>query len=180
MRSSGIDQISRIVQMAMPATRFRMAVAGVLAAAGIVVEVGPAFCQAPAFNEYAVKFVCGKSAGASAPVAQGFYFTDINVHNPNSEPANFKKKFAIALPFQKPGPISELVGATLKPDEAFSVECQEITKRLGLPAGSFVTGFAVFEIIPKQELDVVAVYTAASSPTTPVVTMHMERVPKRP
>ena len=142
----------------------------------LVLGAGGASAQAPAAIEYAVKFVCGRAE--KAPVAAGFYFTDINVHNPNTAAVEFKKKFAVALPNQKAGKISETFPAALKPDEAFTVECAEITKRLGLPAGSFVTGFAVFQTA--RELDIVAVYTAAASPTGTVVTMHMERVPKRP
>jgi hypothetical protein len=131
-----------------------------------------------------VKFVCNR-AGASTPsspvpVAPGFYHTAINVHNPNPGAIDFRKKFAQALPFQKPGRVSGLVGASLKSDEAFDVECLEITKQLGLPPGTFVTGFAVFQTA--RELDIVAVYTAAgvASPSGPLVTMHTERVPKRP
>jgi hypothetical protein len=137
---------------------------------------------APQTFEYAVKFVCGRAGASTAqlpvPVAPGFYFTAINVHNPQSGAVEFRKKFAQALPNQKPGKISELVGAALKADEAFDVECTEITKRLGLPAGTFVTGFAVF--LTQRELDIVAVYTTASAPSGPVTTLHTERVPKRP
>jgi len=139
---------------------------------------------APQLLEYAVKFVCGRAgvstAAAPVPVAPGFYFTAINVHSPNPATVEFRKKFAQALPNQKPGKISELAGAVLKPDEAFDVECSEITKRLGLPPLTFVTGFAVFLIPPPRELDIVAVYTAAATQSGPVVTLHTERVPKRP
>jgi hypothetical protein len=142
----------------------------------------PAPAPAPQLFEYAVKFVCNR-AGISTPnlpvpVAPGFYHTAINVHNPNPGTVEFRKKFAQALPFQKPGKISELAGAALKSDEAFDVECIEITKRLGLPPGTFVTGFAVFQTA--RELDIVAVYTASQAPNAPVATMHTERVPKRP
>jgi hypothetical protein len=142
----------------------------------------PAASPASPSFEYAVKFVCGR-AGVSTPnlpvpVAPGFYHTAINVHNPNPGATEFKKKFAQALPFQKPGKVSDLVGAALKSDEAFDVECMEITKRLGLLPLTFVTGFVVFQTA--RELDIVAVYTAAGSPNGPVATMHTERVPKRP
>jgi hypothetical protein len=152
--------------------------------------IGPAHSQAPAAPapvppqqfEYAVKFVCGRAGVSTAqlpvPVAPGFYYTAINVHNPQPGTLEFRKKFAQALPNQKAGRISELAGAALKPDEAFDVECTEITKRLGLPPQTFVTGFAVF--LTARELDIVAVYTTASSPSGPVTTLHTERVPKRP
>ena len=132
--------------------------------------------------EYAVKFVCNRAGISTAqlpvPVAPGFYHTAINVHNPNPGTVEFRKKFAQALPNQKAGKISELAGAVLKSDEAFDVECREITQRLGLPPLTFVTGFAVFQTA--RELDIVAVYTASQAPNAPVATMHTERVPKRP
>jgi hypothetical protein len=145
--------------------------------------VTPAPAPAPQVFEYAVKFVCGRAAATHSippPVAPGFYYTDINVHSPNGGVVDFRKKFAVALPNQKAGPISQFFTATLKPDEAFSVECAEITKRLNLPPASFVTGFAVFQIGAPRELDIVAVYTSAATSTGTIVTMHMERVPKRP
>lgn len=69
------------------------------------------------------------TASGPPPVATGFYFTDINVHNPNSGPINFTKKFARALPNQKAGVVSQFFPAVLKADEAFAVECAEITKK---------------------------------------------------
>jgi hypothetical protein len=131
--------------------------------------------------EYAVKFVCGRAVATPAgqpPVAPGYYFTDTNVHYPGSESVTFRKKFALALINQKPGKVSEFFKATLKSDEAFSVECAEITKGLGLGTGSFATGFLVFQ--SPRELDIVAVYTAAGTPAGPVAVFHTERVPKRP
>lgn len=161
-----------------------------LSATGASSQPAPAATPAPAaapavapqLFEYAVKFVCNRApvstAQAPVPVAPGFYHTAINVHNPNPGPIEFRKKFAQALPFQKPGKVTDLVGAVLKSDEAFDVECMEITKRLGLSPGTFATGFVVFQTA--RELDVVAVYTAAGSPNGPVAVMHTERVPKRP
>ncbi len=167
-----------IMQIRPASTKVSRSLPGVLAAM-LVLSVGGASAQAPVAVEYAVKFVCGRAVqDKTTSVAPGFYFTDINVHNPNTAGVEFKKKFAVALPNQKPGPVSQFFGAALKPDEAFSVDCFEIMKRLGLSPSNFVTGFAVFQTT--RELDVVAVYTAAASPSGPVVTMHMERVPKRP
>lgn len=151
-----------------------------LALTGLVAVMSPAQSQERMF-EYAVKFVCGRAAPTptAAPIlAQGVYFTDINVHNPNNDVARFRKKFAVALPEQKAGPVTRLFEAELKSDEAFSVDCNEITKRVNVIPGRFVTGFAVFQ--SPAELDVVAVYSAAASPGAFVAAMHMERVPKRP
>jgi hypothetical protein len=161
-----------------------------LSASGANSQPAPAVTPAPApapapaqVFEYAVKFVCGRAVATHSippPVAPGFYYTDINVHSPNGGTVDFRKKFAVALPNQKAGPISQFFTATLKPDEAFSVECAEITKKLNLPPASFVTGFAVFQIGAPRELDIVAVYTTAAAQTGTIVTMHMERIPKRP
>ncbi len=152
----------------------------VLAFIGIAASTNAANSQPQGF-EYAVKFVCGRATVPQTgpfPVATGFYFTDINVHNPNAGTIEFKKKFARALPKQQAGKVSEFFGAALKTDEAFAVECAEITTRFGLPPFTFITGFAVFQ--SARELDIVAVYTAAAAQTGPVVTMQTERVPKRP
>jgi hypothetical protein len=128
--------------------------------------------------EYAVKFVCGRSAaGQSLQVAPGFYWTDINVHNWNNEPIKFRKKFVLALINQKQSKPTDFVPfVEFGPDYAFAVECREILTRLGAP--SFATGFVVFQ--SSRELDVVAVYTTAAVPGGPVSTFHTERVPKRP
>jgi len=122
--------------------------------------------------QYVVKFVCGKTD--NRVVAPGVYFTSVNVHNPGRETAGFLKKFAVALPRQKAGPVTKLIEAKLGSDEAFSVECNEIMKRTG--SAGFVEGFMVIE--SKVELDVVAVYTTSGS-TGQVQTMEVERVPVR-
>jgi hypothetical protein len=174
-------------------SRTRSALSGLFAIIGAGLIPGAAHAQPPApppvppappINEYAVKFVCGRAPVSTAalpvPVVPGFYATAVNVHYPGAGEVSFRKKFVQALPNQKPGKVSEFAGAALKSDEAFDVECLEIMKRLGLPPTSFVTGFVVFQIFAPRELDIVAVYTAAAAPTGPVVTMHVERVPKRP
>ena len=123
--------------------------------------------------QYAVKFVCGKSdAGIVAP---GQYFTAINVHNPNERGIRFRKKFAVALPEEQPGPVSKFFNAKLGPDEAFEIDCPDIFRRTNGKEG-FLKGFAVIE--SALELDVVAVYTAAGG-TGRVETMELERVKPR-
>jgi hypothetical protein len=122
--------------------------------------------------QYAVKFVCGKPD--SRVVAPGQYFTLVNVHNPGRETVPFLKKFAVALPNQKAGPVTKLIEAKLGSDEAFAIECTEIRKRT--QSAGFAEGFVVIE--SKVELDVVAVYTTSGS-TGQVQTMELERVPVR-
>jgi len=64
--------------------------------------------------QYAVKFVCGKSNGDV--VAPGEYWTAINVHNPTSTQVKFRKKIAIGLPSERPGPVLKFFDAILGPD----------------------------------------------------------------
>jgi len=122
--------------------------------------------------QYSVKFVCGKTD--TRAVAPGRYYTAVNVHNPGREAVGFLKKFAIAFPNQKAGPVTKLIEAKLGSDEAFSIECREIMERTH--SSSFAEGFLVFE--SKVELDVVAIYTTAGS-TGQIQTMELERVPVR-
>jgi hypothetical protein len=121
--------------------------------------------------QYAAKFVCGKSAGDV--VAPGTYFTAINVHNPTDKPIVLRKKFAIALPREEPGPVSRFFEARLGPDQAFEIDCKDIVEHV--QAGSdFLKGFAVID--SEVELDIVAVYTTAGREGW-VTTLHLERVP---
>jgi hypothetical protein len=123
--------------------------------------------------EYAVKFVCGKSDGTV--VAPGEYWTAINVHNPAYRDVGFRKKIAIALPGEKPGPVSEFFRAKLGPDEALEIDREDILKHAESGDG-LLKGFVVIQ--SHVELDVVAVYTAAGRDQL-VETLHTERVPPR-
>lgn len=124
-------------------------------------------------STYAAKFVCGKSEGRIA--SPGQYFTMINVHNPSPfRRTVYIKRFAIALPEEKPGKISEIVGGFLGPDEAMTIDCENIYKHTQTPPGQFLEGFAL--IYSPTELDVVSVYTAGHAE---VETLHSERVPVR-
>ena len=118
--------------------------------------------QAQAEFQYAVKFVCGKSDGKV--IAPGRYFTAINVLNPTKEGTEFYKHFAIALPGERPGPVSDSFGVRLDKNQALEIDCEDIgkltsdiVKEAGL-SGDFLKGFVV--IVSRVELDVVAVYTA--------------------
>ena len=126
----------------------------------------------PVMFQYAVKYVCGKS---EAPVvAPGAYYTAINVHNPWTKDVEFRKKFAIALPGEKQGPISKWFPTGLGPDGAYEIDCPDILKHLDTKG--FTKGFVVIE--SRFELDVVAVYTAAGG-TGRVETMDVETVKPR-
>ena len=81
--------------------------------------------SAPMAHQYAAKFVCGKNDEGKV-VAPGEYFTAINVHNPGRETATIRKRFAVALPSEKPGPVSGVVTERLRPGEAFEIDCPDI------------------------------------------------------
>jgi len=123
--------------------------------------------------EYAAKFVCGKSDGKL--VAPGEYWTAINVHNPaaQAEKFEFRKRFVIAPPAEKPGKPTEFVSFELPPDFAMEIDRDDILKHLD--ARGLAKGFVVIQ--SATELDVVAVYTAATK--AGVLAICTERVPAR-
>lgn len=161
--------------------RIGLALRTVLACAAVALSAGAAHAQVPFKFEYAAKFVCGPATTATAgtlPVAPGFYYTAVNVHNPSTTELNqIQKRFVIALPGEKVGAKSSFTDEQLKADDAMEIDCPDISKQLGV-ARKFVKGFVVIK--STAELDIVAVYTAAISATGAVVTMTLERVPKRP
>ena len=63
--------------------------------------------------QYSAKFVIGTSNGEV--LAPGQYFTAINVHNPTGQAITIRKRFAIALPSERPGPVSPFVSTTIPP-----------------------------------------------------------------
>ena len=125
--------------------------------------------------QYAAKFVCGEAERGNSLVANGRYFTVVNVHNPTEKPASIRFKFALAQAEGKPGRISRFFDIRLGPDEVIAIDCLRI-RRLLDDKEPLLDGFAVFE--SDVELDVVAVYTAAGEKGE-VETLHTERVPAR-
>jgi hypothetical protein len=149
----------------------------------LVLAAVSAQAQTPQMRQYAAKFICGRATDAQVATflaAPGSYFTVINVHNPAlSASLEFRKKFTVGLPDEKPGKISEFFGAGLKADATMQIECRNIYGHLGIASPTFIEGFVVLEIKDvKQELDVVGVYTAAP-PNGGISTLHMERVAGR-
>lgn len=128
---------------------------------------------------YSAKFVCGKTTNdhtASFTAAPGSYFTSINVHNPSGVQANIRKRFSVGRLGEQPGPLSPFFPMVLPPARTSEIECRSINAHLNIPIGTFIEGFA--EIRSNVELDVVGIYTVAGAAGS--VSMHMERVPKRP
>ena len=147
----------------------------------LVLGASEARSQTPSV-QYAAKYVCGTAGSAATAsgagiVAPGTYYTSINVHNPNKAAVEIEKVFDIALPSEtQGGRVTEPFKASLKPNEAFEIECADIVKHLDQNPKAFWKGFVM--LTSNAPLDVVAVYTAAASPTGPVVAFHTERVPK--
>lgn len=131
----------------------------------------------PATYTYAAKFVCGLVQTPTFVVA-GTYLSTTNVHNPSRwEVAELRKKFAVALPGEKVGPISPYFSMRLRADEAMQIDCRNIAEHLKIPPTQFVEGFIVIE--SSIELDVVTVYTGGSGAGAQLTTMHTERAPVR-
>jgi len=147
-------------------------VMALLALISVPIHTGAQVRQITLFM-YAAKFICGKDEGRI--LSPGQYFTAVNVHNASPvKPAIYIKRFAIALPSERPGPISGFARGILKPDEAMTIECENIIKHTGTNPSPLLEGFAL--IYSLQELDVVPVYTAGHSE---VEALHSERVPAR-
>lgn len=135
--------------------------------------------QTNTLNQYAAKFVCGKSKGDLA--APGEYFTIINVHNPATDPfkgtVKLTKKFALGERDEHVGKISRPCETSLKADEVMGIDCPNIYKHLGISQGTFIEGFAVVQTDQTdKELDIVSVFTAGHDQ---VEAFHTERVPLR-
>jgi len=141
-----------------------------------------AFGQVPAANsfQYAAKFVCGTPAASPSGAlptlaARGRYFSQTNVHNPSRfQTVSFRKKFAVAEPFERAGVVSKYFDARLQPDEALQIDCGDVFQHLQIPSTSYVEGFAVIE--SPLELDVDTVYTAGTGAAFDVSSIHTERV----
>src|ERR1041385_2878665 len=148
----------------------RYAVVSLVAGTGLAAFTSDARAQDSLVNEYAVKFVCGTPDRPAA--APGRYFTAINVHNPNPDTVQVRRKYAFTLAGEQPGPIVwDRRPLSVMPDQALEIDCTGITRVRRAP---FLKGFAV--LLSPLPLDIVAVYTAAGS-TGRVETMDIERVP---
>ena len=129
----------------------------------------------PPFTSYAAKFVCGLQA-TDADVVRGIYATAINIHNPQATIAvPFFKKAVIALPERSStrGQISPFRTETLKPDEAFEVDCTDIRSLFpGVALPKHIEGFVVMEVPAPANggqpplLDVIGKYSVRHTNTT--------------
>jgi hypothetical protein len=138
---------------------------------GVVIASTAVQAQKGRLYQYAVKFVCGQGDGKI--LAKGAYLTAINVHNPTDTLLIFKKKVVVALPSEKPGPVSKVFEAKLDADRALEIDCQDIARHLG-PEVKFFKGFVIIE--STVMLDVVAVYTVSDPKGEVVQAMDVEYV----
>ncbi len=132
--------------------------------------------------QYAVKIVCGQIPTTKpTPLPPGRYFTATNVHNPSRcDTVTLRWKVALGLQAMRVGPVSSFAEATLGPDEALTIDCNDVKARLeksGAPLPPYVEGWVVIETA--AELDVVAVYASGNGGDDPTRTFHTERVPAR-
>lgn len=131
--------------------------------------------------QYAVKFLCTSNipgtSQTTTSLQPGSYTTVVNIHNPNSKPAGFRMKLALATSTEIDPPlISTFIKETLKPDQATKVDCSRVGE-FGL---QLIHGFEGFLVIESTlSLDVVAVYTAAKKGGDGVESMDVEYIPER-
>ena len=124
--------------------------------------------------EYAVKVLCG--VPDSVQLAQGRYFTAINVHNPQRDGIELQFKVALTGPLLSEGPVSSFQAERLRADRALEIDCPQVRRRF-LPPPPMLSGFVVIQ--SAVELDVVAVYTVGATGTRNAITMDVERVMPR-
>ena len=124
--------------------------------------------------QYATKFLCtanipGTSQTTTA-LLPGVYQTAVNIHNPNRQTVDLRKKLAVAN-----GQVSGFINQKLEPDAATRVDCSDISG-FGIHVIHGFEGFLVIE--STRSLDVVAVYTAGKKGAE-VESMDVEHVPER-
>jgi hypothetical protein len=130
---------------------------------------------------YSVKFLCGVQRGDCcdcAPVRPGRYSTEINIHNPGSEPAPLLKRviplvLAGAVAGREPrarGPAADR-RLTLPGHGATMDDCCALTEMLlgAPPVGPIPLTIGILEIVSRVELEVTAVYTASGDDGTPAI-----------
>ena len=113
---------------------------------------------------YSIKFVCIPTVGPdkeSVFVPQN-YSTVVNVHNQYNQSIDFSKKAVIAQSEdEQRGQISKFMNDTLKPDQALSINCNDIRSLFNNTLPTIGDGFVVLK--SNLKLDVSAVYTTQSS-----------------
>ena len=142
-----------------------------------LVLFGP-MAEAQGVRRYAVKFICGNADGRV--LSSGQYTTAINIGNPNQDPGSapvtLRKRFAVALPGEVSGGVTDFLDANkLSPGEAYEIDCPDIRAALRRQCtGALCKGFATIEA--SADLEIVAVYSAGDPASANVQALHTERV----
>jgi hypothetical protein len=114
---------------------------------------------------YSIKFVCIPTVGPDkeAVFVPQNYSTVVNVHNPNPNQEVFLEKHAVIAQSEdeERGPFSTFVREFLKPDQALSINCNDIRSLFNNTIPTIGDGFVVLK--SNVKLDVSAVYTTQSS-----------------
>src|SRR5215211_6690047 len=113
---------------------------------------------------YSIKFVCIPTVGPDkeAVFVPQNYSTVINVHNQYPEEVYFLKKAVIAQSEdEERGQISDIRRDGLKPDQALSINCNDILSLFNNSPSTIGDGFVV--LTSNIKLDVSVVYTTHSS-----------------
>lgn len=130
--------------------------------------------QTRSLLEYPTKIVCGLPTRLA--VAQGYYYTAINVHNQGAATLNFDYYISLTDTGQIPGTVvAGSAPTTLGPYQALEIDCNSMRRSGHLPL--FMKGFAT--IRSRVPLDIVAVYTASAKEDGPIEVLEIERVPFR-
>ena len=114
---------------------------------------------------YSIKFVCIPTVGPDkeAVFVPQNYSTVVNVHNPNPNQEVFLEKHAVIAQSEdeERGPFSTFVREFLKPDEALSINCNDIRSLFNNTLPTIGDGFVVLK--SNVKLDISVVYTTQSS-----------------
>ena len=132
----------------------------------LIAVLNSAVTTAFAQNEfmYSIKFVCIPTVGPDKEVVfvPQNYSTIINVHNPYPEDVYFLKKAVIAQSEdEEKGQISDFVRDYLRPDQALSINCNDINRLFNNSLSPIGDGFVV--LTSNIKLDVSVVYTTHNS-----------------
>lgn len=124
--------------------------------------------------QYAVKFICTANIPNTSQRTDAFvpgsYQTVVNIHNPQNRLVKMRKKLA------SPIEISAYFNFSLKPDAVERITCAQISD-FGIHLVHGFEGFLVIE--STHSIDVVAVYTAATTDLGQVTTMDVEQIKER-
>lgn len=131
--------------------------------------------------EYTAKFVCGSQSKKEVlTLAQGTYATSVNVLNTTQRPVKFLKKLALTRPgTQEQGVTLPIATDHLDPDQALSVDCEDVRQRL-FPKGfpdQYLDGFIILR--SPDMLSVSAVYTTRGPGDNQVTSIDVEEVKER-